>query len=681
MNATSVSTKQTSTKQTSVNLSPNIYNDITSKGFPFVPIPRIHSTKDVDIAQMVENTVVNDGIPLVIDNWHKHDTWRKKGFTISFLERKYGKEVITCRDQRKVLDVDILMQDYISTAHSPNVHSSKKQSMTDTLLYAKDLSCPPEWCKTLMEKVLPPILAYRGENDLNSLSPEHAAETLMVYVGSHGTWTPAHIDHCGTIGHNIMTWADKGSSSIWFMIAAKDRTKAEALFQSLGQEIELENYFLSVDELARADFPIYVTEQTTGDLIMIPSLGYHQVANLGKATIKVAWNRLTTTCLQAAINIVLPRYKKINNPEVYKTKTIIKNALGSWTELLRTGTDSFPVSKASFCQSFQELLSLFRTIVEEDWVDLDGLGKEKWLAVDPEVHMATFCDPEKKQDDLAATCNFCHCDIWNRHFHCRDCTSNTESYDLCTLCFALGRGCEHRATTMQFMENFSLRSLRELYSSAIQAWNQSSVLAEYGSHKTIADEWISGIIPSKNVNYSSTSLAYMRQLQLKLRSPSKTGIQQPSNTARTLPLADSAIDTPNSARSTVLFIDPADDARNRGGAGDSMTHSHVQLRTTRKRERHPDSEPRENPEFEDERAVPQEVSDARTMADQTALEHESTRVDVRNRKRERLISLEHSAHYADMTNADDNRVLRRRIEELERALAATHATVKELQKK
>ncbi|KAG0195215.1 hypothetical protein BGX28_001985, partial [Mortierella sp. GBA30] len=70
------------------------------------------------------------------------------------------------------------------------------------------------------------------------------------------------------------------SSSIWFMVAAKDKAKAEALFQSLGQNIEMENYFLSVDELARADFPIYVSEQSTGDLIIIPSLGYHQVANL-----------------------------------------------------------------------------------------------------------------------------------------------------------------------------------------------------------------------------------------------------------------------------------------------------------------------------------------------------------------------------------------------------------------
>ncbi|KAF8966191.1 hypothetical protein BGZ46_000420 [Entomortierella lignicola] len=36
--------------------------------------------------------------------------------------------------------------------------------------------------------------------------------------------TPAHIDHCGAIGHNSM-----GSFTIWLMIAVQDKQKAEDL--------------------------------------------------------------------------------------------------------------------------------------------------------------------------------------------------------------------------------------------------------------------------------------------------------------------------------------------------------------------------------------------------------------------------------------------------------------------
>ncbi|KAG0247882.1 hypothetical protein BG011_000790 [Mortierella polycephala] len=76
-----------------------------------------------------------------------------------------------------------------------------------------------------------------------------------------------------------MVWADNGSS-IWFIIAANDMPKVEALWQTLGHDPEFENYFASVDELALADFPIYVIEQKPGDLVLIPSMSHHQVVNL-----------------------------------------------------------------------------------------------------------------------------------------------------------------------------------------------------------------------------------------------------------------------------------------------------------------------------------------------------------------------------------------------------------------
>ncbi|KAF9981094.1 hypothetical protein BGZ65_004320 [Modicella reniformis] len=248
-----------------------------------------------------------------------------------------------------------------------------------------------------------------GENDLNGFCPQIAAEYLMTYIGQNGTWTPAHIDHCGAIGHNIMVSADNGSS-IWFSISVNNMDSFEELCRSIGREPQFENYFLSVDELALADFPVYVTEQKTGDIILIPSLSYHQVVNLGAATIKVAWNRRTTSYIKLAVDTVLPRYTAINNPEVFRIKSVIKYTLEAWTILLVENTKNTAVSKEAFCCSFKELVLLFKRVVEEDWIDIDNLKNEKWANMDSQP--LAFHAPDRSNNTASVTCDFCKTDIF-----------------------------------------------------------------------------------------------------------------------------------------------------------------------------------------------------------------------------------------------------------------------------
>lgn len=64
------------------------------------------------------------------------------------------------------------------------------------------------------------------------------------------------------------------------MIRAEDKAKAEALWKSCGHPLEYESYFATIEDLGQAKFPIYVVEQKIGDLVMVPSLSYHQVVNL-----------------------------------------------------------------------------------------------------------------------------------------------------------------------------------------------------------------------------------------------------------------------------------------------------------------------------------------------------------------------------------------------------------------
>ncbi|KAF9302007.1 hypothetical protein BGZ74_006001 [Mortierella antarctica] len=96
-----------------------------------------------------------------------------------------------------------------------------------------------------MKEILPPVITYRGPNDLSSLWPTKAAETLMLYIDIENNRTTLHYAHCGTIGHNLMLNSEDDGHAIWFMIAAEDKAKAEKLFKGLGFPLEREDHFAS----------------------------------------------------------------------------------------------------------------------------------------------------------------------------------------------------------------------------------------------------------------------------------------------------------------------------------------------------------------------------------------------------------------------------------------------------
>ncbi|KAK3806445.1 MAG: hypothetical protein J3Q66DRAFT_393044 [Benniella sp.] len=511
--------------QSSIDLESLNYDNIISLGFPFVAAKRVDvNQKGVDLWNELETTCVKDGKPVVFEGYHKHPKWDHEIFTFPYIEAKHGDNKIICRDLRAAEDIQITMREYVRTVHASSFEGPpteqrslrKHTKSQQKLLYAKDVTCPQDWRTFLMETVLPPYLGYMKCNDLNNLNRKLAAENLMIYIGQEGTWTPAHIDQCGAIGHNIMTWADADSSSIWLMVSAEDKDKAEALWRSCGHPLEYESYFATISDLQRATFPIYVVEQKIGDLIMVPSLCYHQVVNLGKATVKVSWNRLTAHGLSAAVHEVLPRYREIARPEGYRIKTIIKSTVEAWRNLLRNKPSALTIPKESsvlslpkeyLCQSFKIIMNLFRTIVEEDWVDL-GVMK---------IENPQFVKPRRLDSDTPpAVCDFCSSDLWNRHFRCLECKVDGDEYDVCTRCFSLGRGCKHRALSMEFVESFSMKSCQKLYSDAIDAWNNSRLFNDCTEYQLLPDPWAEGIVPSPNEDFSLASLAYKRQELLKV---------------------------------------------------------------------------------------------------------------------------------------------------------------------
>jgi hypothetical protein len=72
--------------------------------------------------------------------------------------------------------------------------------------------------------------------------------------------------------------------------------------------VEYEHHLTTLEEMGRADFPVYIGCQRIGDLVIIPARATHQVVNRGGLSCKVAWSRMTASSLQAAIDTDLPIY-------------------------------------------------------------------------------------------------------------------------------------------------------------------------------------------------------------------------------------------------------------------------------------------------------------------------------------------------------------------------------------
>ncbi|KAF9974115.1 hypothetical protein BGZ73_002613 [Actinomortierella ambigua] len=474
------------------------YDAILARGFPFTEVPHLSLNDFNALLETVESTCVKDGMPVVIEGWHEHPGWQSDLFSLQTLIENHGDQAVLCRDQTAATDVKTTLRTYIQRLHTKRASTRALQR----IVYAKDLTCPPEW-RSFLGELLPPWMTYAGKNDLLGCLPEDlVAENLMIYIGADNTWTPAHFDQCGVIGHNIMTFASQNSYAFWFMIKSSDFHKAQKLWDSFGYPLDYESYFASIDELQSADFPIYVVKQKLGDLVMVPSLCIHQVINTGPATIKVSWNRMTAPGMDLAINLVLPRYQEICRPEGYRIKVIIKHALEKCTDLLASGSNDFPIGRERFARDFQTLMRLFWQNIETEWVDLTIFNGD----------LQQFVAPIQFEQEITGTCDYCKADIWNRQFFCSHCTETKDGYtgyDLCLRCYALGRGCKHRSQ-MKFIQSCSMRWCRELWCRAADTWNKSEEMMQVDGFAPIPVDVKKRIMPRSSKPFSIGTIAYYR---------------------------------------------------------------------------------------------------------------------------------------------------------------------------
>ncbi|KAJ7172338.1 hypothetical protein C8R46DRAFT_145191 [Mycena filopes] len=424
----------------------------------FVAVPHIHWSPSVRTGLEIQIQKHPHGVPLVVSGLHNHPDWPGNKFTPEWLERHHGRDTISARNVCDRTDRELTLSEFIAHARAipPFAKPDEKER-----LYGKDVKCPQQWDDFLTRGVIPRYLAPKSpENLLNNLPEDKVRpETLMCYLGVGDTFTPCHKDLCASFGHNLMTYTEDGGSSFWFMTATSSAYAAAEYFHTtLKQELDHETHVITLAQLAKAPFQVYILEQKLGDLVLVPPRSAHQVVNSGGMTIKTSWSRMTLGSLSLALKYELPLYRRVCRSETYKVKATVYHTLLQMIQQL-SGSSSNPqnaVASTSRNDNLKptrddlgRLIALFDLILIEEY--------------SPDAsHMRRLVD-ESPDDIDTLTCDFCGADVFQSYFECSRCVDDPKPAKygagliICSGCYVEGRTCH-----CEVMKQMQCRSFDEL---------------------------------------------------------------------------------------------------------------------------------------------------------------------------------------------------------------------------
>ncbi|KAJ0426042.1 hypothetical protein BJY00DRAFT_323599 [Aspergillus carlsbadensis] len=155
-----------------------------------------------------------------------------------------------------------------------------------------------------------------------------------------------------TVAVNLMVDSDGNDpGSIRFGTDRAFQHKYDRFMDELGKSAHTDWTNLYIDKLRSADFPIYVTDQGPGDLIVFPSATAHQVWNISSLVTRVAWNMMHTSSLELFFDYVQPAYQTQCHPDTGRIPLIPLYALQS---------------DSSMGEGERRLLRTFRSQVDDD---------------------------------------------------------------------------------------------------------------------------------------------------------------------------------------------------------------------------------------------------------------------------------------------------------------------------
>ncbi|KAL4866164.1 hypothetical protein BDV12DRAFT_173376 [Aspergillus spectabilis] len=386
---------------------PSSAQELLRSGEPFVPfsefsVQTLQAQSNEDASLWVEN-ILRDGRPFVIRGFTETDEWRKAALNNESLAGFSASGAIPVRNCQTGRDVRMRLRDLLSQTNDTRTGKFRE------FLYAKDLHCPQEWVKSF-ETLLPSCLRHLGSLDLFRVLPkETAPEVLMAYVGTRKSFSGFHRCFSATIALNLLIETEgNGPGSICFGTDRRSQKKYDAFMEELGKSPHTDWANVAVNKMKSANFPIYVTDQRPGDLVIFPAATAHQIWNISPMVTRVVWNIMHASSIASFFDYVEPSYQQQCHADTGRVPLIPVYALQS-----------------PLCQRDEGklLLDVFHRMVEDE-----GIEQQSAL-------------PIKTVDTQGAVveCNFCGLTIWNRHLHCEKCGD----FDLCLTCYISGRSCKH----------------------------------------------------------------------------------------------------------------------------------------------------------------------------------------------------------------------------------------------
>jgi hypothetical protein len=482
----------------------------TQKCVKFKLVDRIEYENVTD--ELIDEYLYRKGEPLVLTNttqslasslFKKYQgenpsEYKKKLerlFTLDFLKYEAGDTEIIPRDNTNINDLDgWTLKDYIEYLQTPRELREPKY------LYGKDITCPDAWSSFLFNNErLYDRFRYKGNMDVSGdINPELRAISMMVYVGDKGSYTPGHQDICGSLGHNLMVYADrKGTNPIqrilnssesrqstddkklinnnkgvfqrretvpwnesyalWCVFRPCDAADVDAVWRSYGSHLGDDNCFIPLPVIATSGVETILVEQRVGDLILLPPRAPHQVLNQNGRTAKIAWNTLTAKCIEGSYDI-LNEYRKVGKDQTYRVKSVAYYALMNRVGRVNSGNYT-----KTLLEEFLPLLKIVKDVLFSEWIDSEHY--------DPATDK-----PYRLNNDIlphSLVCDSCRCDIFNRCFHCKECVSGdgTLGIEYCLECYAAGRGCSHRDRLI-LSEHVSMTKCMETFEKAKKSYIQ-----------------------------------------------------------------------------------------------------------------------------------------------------------------------------------------------------------------
>ncbi|KZS96495.1 hypothetical protein SISNIDRAFT_407599 [Sistotremastrum niveocremeum HHB9708] len=314
------------------------FPELLGQGSRFKAIKRVHHASGGSSGSNEADEAEMGGIPIIVEGWDDHTLWPREMFSADWLIRNHGAEAIKVRNIRTYAETEVQLSDWLHRARST---PGDAYNLDSERSYAKDAECPEEWKKWLYLGVLPEKILPRRFGDLVTYFPSDLApESLMCYFGVGDTLTPVHKDLCGSVGQNLMCYTENGGSAYWFMTASSDSLAFSRYFREQGLAIDLENHALTIEQLAKAPFDIYIGEQKLGDLVIVPPACFHQVVNHGGITMKTSWSRMTDHGLRLALQQELDIYRRVCRPETYRCKLMLFYAIQALSNALSSEPQS-----------------------------------------------------------------------------------------------------------------------------------------------------------------------------------------------------------------------------------------------------------------------------------------------------------------------------------------------------